>query len=170
MGAGHTVKYRYEVNESSEVKKFLTITTTNTVGTVTNTESSVPFVAGNIFYDAGTLYKNTVTDEDGTPVTQFQNGRGQVVLIRRSDGIQNTDTYYVYNEYGQQAFVIPPKAVQRIEQNNNTVTQNILNELCYQYRYDGQGRLVEKRLPGKDDWEFMFMMLQTARCLPRIPI
>ncbi|UEQ79039.1 RHS repeat-associated core domain-containing protein [Chryseobacterium arthrosphaerae] len=155
MGAGHTVKYRYEVNESSEVKKFLTITTTNTVGTVTNTESSVPFVAGNIFYDAGTLYKNTVTDEDGTPVTQFQNGRGQVVLIRRSDGIQNTDTYYVYNEYGQQAFVIPPKAVQRIEQNNNTVTQNILNELCYQYRYDGQGRLVEKRLPGKDDWEFI---------------
>ncbi|MCB4234746.1 hypothetical protein LDL59_05470 [Kaistella anthropi] len=33
-------------------------------------------------------------------------------------------------------------------------TDNTLKTLCYQYRYDGQGRLVEKKLPGKD-WEYM---------------
>ncbi|PWW15290.1 RHS repeat-associated core domain-containing protein, partial [Chryseobacterium sp. AG844] len=30
---------------------------------------------------------------------------------------------------------------------------DIVNSLCYQYRYDGLDRQVEKRLPGRDDWE-----------------
>ncbi|MDN3694672.1 DUF6443 domain-containing protein [Chryseobacterium tructae] len=150
MVGGHTVQYKYQANASGDIKKFITNTTTNTVGTISNTVSSLPTVGS---YDPGVLYKNTVTDEDGTPVIQFTNGRGQVLLIRRTDGTQNVDTYYVYNEYGQQVFVIPPKAVERIEQNNNTLTQNVLETFCYQYRYDGRGRQVEKRLPGREDWE-----------------
>ncbi|WP_433631758.1 DUF6443 domain-containing protein [Chryseobacterium cucumeris] len=153
MAAGHTQKFKYEVNQGSEVKKFITNTTTSTTGTDNKTVSSVSIVPGSEFYGAGTLYKNTVTDEDGTPVIQFQNGRGETVLVRRTDGTQNIDTYYVYNEYGQKAFVIPPLAVKKIEQNSNVVTTDIVNSLCYQYRYDGLDRQVEKRLPGRDDWE-----------------
>ncbi|MDH5032349.1 DUF6443 domain-containing protein [Chryseobacterium cucumeris] len=153
MAAGHTQKFKYEVNQGSEVKKFITNTTTSTTGTDNQTVSSVSIVPGSEFYGAGTLYKNTVTDEDGTPVIQFQNGRGETVLVRRTDGTQNIDTYYVYNEYGQKAFVIPALAVKKIEQNNNVVTTDIVNSLCYQYRYDGLDRQVEKRLPGRDDWE-----------------
>ncbi|WP_145953274.1 DUF6443 domain-containing protein [Chryseobacterium indologenes] len=153
MATGHTQKLKYEVNQGSEVKKFITNTITTTVGTDKKTVSSVSIVPGNEFYGAGTLYKNSVTDEDGTPVIQFQNGRGETVLVRRTDGTQNVDTYYVYNEYGQKAFVIPALAVKKIEQNNNVVTTDILNSLCYQYRYDGLDRQVEKRLPGRDDWE-----------------
>lgn len=33
-------------------------------------------------------------------------------------------------------------------------TQTLLNDLCYQYRYDHRNRLAEKKLPGKQ-WEFM---------------
>lgn len=33
-------------------------------------------------------------------------------------------------------------------------TQTLLNDLCYQYRYDYRNRLAEKKLPGKQ-WEFM---------------
>ncbi|RLJ30672.1 RHS repeat-associated protein [Chryseobacterium sp. 7] len=150
---GHTQKFTYEVNQGNEVKKFITSTTTGTVGADNKTVSSVSLTPGSLFYNAGTLYKNTVTDEDGIPVTEFQNGRGETVLVRRTDGSQNIDTYYVYNEYGQKAFVIPALAVKTIEQNNNVVTTDIVNTYCYQYRYDGQGRQVEKRLPGRDDWE-----------------
>jgi RHS repeat-associated protein len=150
---GHTQKFTYEVNQGSEVKKFITSTTTGTVGADNKTISSVSLTPGSLFYNAGTLYKNTVTDEDGNPVTEFQNGRGETVLVRRTDGSQNIDTYYVYNEYGQKAFVIPALAVKKIEQNNNVVTTDIVDTYCYQYRYDGQGRQVEKRLPGRDDWE-----------------
>ncbi|CAD0225799.1 DUF6443 domain-containing protein [Chryseobacterium sp. JV274] len=153
MSSGHTQKFKYEVNLGTEVKKFITNTTTNTVGTDNKTISSVSIASGSGFYDAGILYKNTVTDEDGTPVIQFQNGRGETVLVRRTDGAQNIDTYYVYNEYGQKAFVIPALAVKKIEQNNNVVTTDILNTYCYQYRYDGLDRQVEKRLSGRDDWE-----------------
>ncbi|MBP1165008.1 RHS repeat-associated protein [Chryseobacterium sp. PvR013] len=153
MAGGHTQKLKYEVNLGSEVKKFITSTTTATSGADNKTISSVSIVPGSEFYAPGTLYKNTVTDEDGTPVIEFQNGRGETVLVRRTDGTQNIDTYYVYNEYGQKAFVIPALAIKKIEQNNNVVSTDILNSLCYQYRYDGQYRQVEKRLPGRDDWE-----------------
>ncbi|WP_185247222.1 DUF6443 domain-containing protein [Chryseobacterium bernardetii] len=152
LTGGHTAKYKYEGNAANEVKKFATSTTINIANNVTNTVSSL-FVADGGFYSSGNLYKNTVTDEDGTPVVTFTNPRGQTVLVRRTDGTQNIDTYYVYNEYNQQAFIIPAMALQQIEQNNNVVTEAILNELCYQYRYDGQDRMVEKKLPGKD-WEF----------------
>uniref|UniRef100_UPI001E299646 RHS repeat-associated core domain-containing protein n=1 Tax=Chryseobacterium sp. c4a TaxID=1573582 RepID=UPI001E299646 len=99
-------------------------------------------------YAPGTLYKNTVTDEDGNPTVEFKNGRGQTLLVRKVNSTENADTYYVYNEYDQLAFVIPPKAV------NKGTGESLLNDLCYQYRYDSRNRLAEKKLPGKG-WEYM---------------
>ncbi|WP_312177416.1 DUF6443 domain-containing protein, partial [Chryseobacterium sp.] len=155
MSSGNTEKFEYEANKVNEVKKFITTTSINTVNNISNTVSQVSVSSDNSgCYAAGVLYKNTVTDEDGNPVTEYKNGRGQTVLVRRTDGTQSIDTYYVYNEYNQLAFVITPKAVKKIELNNNVVTDGILNELCYQYRYDGQNRNVEKRLPGQD-WTWM---------------
>lgn len=58
-------------------------------------------------------------------------------------------TYYVYNEYDQLAFVIPPLAAVA-----PSLTPSVLDNLCYQYRYDGRNRLVEKKLLGKG-WEYM---------------
>ncbi|SHL80006.1 DUF6443 domain-containing protein [Chryseobacterium polytrichastri] len=150
LGGGHTRKYKYEANTTNEVRKFVTVTTTNTVSNVSNTVSALSVVG---YYEAATLYKNTVTDEDGNPVVEFTNGRGQVLLIRKTDGTQDIDTYYVYNEYNQKAFILPPKAIQQIGQNNNVISQTVLDELCYQYSYDGRDREVEKKLPGKG-WEF----------------
>ncbi|WP_308003316.1 DUF6443 domain-containing protein, partial [uncultured Chryseobacterium sp.] len=155
MSSGHTQKLKYETNLGTEVKKFVTSTTTSTVNNVSTTVSTLSVSSDNSgYYPAATLYKNTVTDEDGNPVTEFKNGQGQTILVRRNDGAQNVDTYYVYNEYSQLAFVLSPKAVKQISDNSNLITDAILNELCYQYRYDGRDRLVEKRLPGKE-WELM---------------
>ena len=155
MSSGHTQKLKYETNLGTEVKKFITSTTTSTVSNVSTTVSTLSVSTDNSgYYPASTLYKNTVTDEDGNPVTEFKNGQGQTILVRRNDGAQNVDTYYVYNEYSQLAFVLSPKAVKQISDNSNLITDAILNELCYQYRYDGRDRLVEKRLPGKE-WELM---------------
>ncbi|WP_333577722.1 DUF6443 domain-containing protein [Sphingobacterium sp.] len=154
MNSGHTQKFLYEANSGSEVKKFKTVTSVNTINGISNTVSELSVETDySGFYPASTLYKNTVADEDGNPVIRYQNGQGQTIMIRRNDGSQNVDTYYVYNEYDQLAFVLSPKAVQQITLNNNVITESILNELCYQYRYDGQDREVEKKIPGKD-WEF----------------
>jgi RHS repeat-associated protein len=133
---GHSVNYGYELNAVNEVKKY-TVATSWTGGATENTL----MLSGN--YNAGLLSKTSVTDEDGHTTTEFRNGKGQTVLVRK----ENTDTYYAYNKYGQLAFVIPPLAV------SQALTPALLNDLCYQYKYDAKGRQVEKKLPGKG-WEY----------------
>ncbi|SFT76529.1 RHS repeat-associated core domain-containing protein [Chryseobacterium formosense] len=136
------VKFGYEANENGEVKKY--------VATFDYASFSSVITLSPTPYGAGQLYKNTVTDEDGNKTIEFKNGQGQVVLVRKMlDATTEADTYYVYNDYNQLAYVIPPLAVAA-----NAVDTTTLNNLCYQYKYDSRNRLVEKKLPGKG-WEFM---------------
>ncbi|WP_223607428.1 DUF6443 domain-containing protein [Chryseobacterium sp. OSA05B] len=135
------VKFYYNANVNNEVFKYVPHTIWENGATKTTLTLSV--------YEPNQLYKNTVLDEDGNNTTEFKNGQGQTVLVRKMlNETDYADTYYVYNEYNQLAVVVPPLAV------NKAITETLLNDLCYQYRYDGRGRLVEKKLPGKG-WEYM---------------
>ena len=58
-------------------------------------------------------------------------------------------TYYVYDDLGNLSFVLPPGAVP----DNGVPSAEVLDRLCYEYRYDGRDRLIEKKLPGKG-WEY----------------
>ncbi|MGG7469256.1 DUF6443 domain-containing protein [Chryseobacterium arthrosphaerae] len=140
---GKPVVFGYEANMAGEVKKYTTVTTWPDGAT-----SSVLSLSGT--YGEAQLYKNTVTDEDNNKTIEFKNGNGQTLLVRKViSASENADTYYVYNEYDQLAFVIPPLASA-----SGSVSDSTLEHLCYQYRYDGRSRLVEKKLPGKG-WEQM---------------
>ncbi|WP_144284001.1 DUF6443 domain-containing protein [Chryseobacterium echinoideorum] len=137
------VGFEYDANSTTDAVKKYTVTTTWENGA---TKSGLTQATN---YAQAQLYKNTVTDEDGNKTIEFKNGEGQVLLVRKMlDATQSADTYYVYNEYNQLAFVIPPLA------SAATPDDTTLNNLCYQYRYDGRNRLVEKKLPGKG-WEYM---------------
>ncbi|CAD7807207.1 hypothetical protein CHRY9390_01626 [Chryseobacterium aquaeductus] len=138
------VKFEYDANSVADaVKKYTTTTTW-----VSGATNSVLTQTAN--YGLAQLYKNTVIDEDGNKTIEFKNGEGQTVLVRKMlDGTNSADTYYVYNEYNQLAYVIPPLAVAA-----NSINETTLINLCYQYKYDGRNRLVEKKLPGKG-WEYM---------------
>lgn len=136
------INFSYDANGTNEVKKYTTTTTWSNNATVSTISE-----AG--FYPPAQMYKNTVTDEDGNISIEFKNGQGKTLLVRKVlSTTQNADTYYVYNEFDQLAFVISPLA------SASTLTSNLLDNLCYQYRYDTQNRLVEKKLPGKG-WEYM---------------
>jgi RHS repeat-associated protein len=63
-------------------------------------------------------------------------------------------TYYVYDDLSRLRFVIPPKAVVQLLANSWAFTPEIINELCYRYEYDGQNRMIAKKLPGAD-WIYM---------------
>lgn len=140
-------EFFYETN-GNEVKNYIA-TYNYTTSTSSISLSSSP-------YAPNTLYKNRATDEDGNYTMEYKNGKGQTILVRKIAGstdsqgiapIDNNiyaDTYYVYNNYNQLAYVIPPLGV-----NAGNVSPNTLDNLCYQYIYDGKGRLVEKKLPGK---------------------
>ncbi|WP_265430062.1 DUF6443 domain-containing protein, partial [Chryseobacterium sp. YIM B08800] len=152
--ASKPVKFDYGTNiQQDQVRMLLTNTTWSN-----NSTLSTVRIAYDFNYAPGKLYKNTVTDEDGNKTIEFKNGQGQIILVRKVlSSTENADTYYVYNEYNQLAFVISPKAsIDFLEGagSDDEIPNDILNDLCYQYKYDGRNRLVEKKLPGKD-WEYM---------------
>jgi len=146
------VQFGYDANTTDDaVKKYVTVTTWENGATKSGISQSIN-------YGNAQLYKNTVTDEDGNVTIQFKNGEEQVILVRKiliatpgagTDTDKNADTYYVYNEYNQLAFVVPPAA-----SISSTIDDTILNSLCYQYRYDTWDRLIAKKVPGKG-WEYM---------------
>ncbi|WEK70280.1 MAG: DUF6443 domain-containing protein [Candidatus Chryseobacterium colombiense] len=137
------VMFGYDANTTADkVKKY-------TTGSIWENGATKTTPGEGAFFADGKLYKNSVKDEDGNKTIEFKNGDGQVLLVRKVLNItENADTYYVYNEYDQLAFVIPPLA------SVGNIDQATLDNLCYQYRYDGKNRLVEKKLPGKG-WEYM---------------
>ncbi|WP_228428608.1 DUF6443 domain-containing protein [Chryseobacterium daecheongense] len=155
------VNFEYGANIAGEVIKFTTTTIWTNNATNSNLFiSNVSASSTNGYYNANTLYKNTIIDEDGNKTIEFKNGEGQVILVRKVlSTTENADTYYVYNEYNQLAFVIPPKAIQFLINDTGIIEgdpfdSTTLTDLCYQYRYDGKNRLVEKKIPGKG-WEHM---------------
>ncbi len=145
----HTIRYQYDFNTANEVKQFtLNTTWSATAGMYTNSLSE----AG--FYAANSLHKTVVKNEnwkaaDGKNNTteEFKGTDGKVLLKRAYNNGVAHDTYYLYDFYGNLAYVLPPLA-------NGGIGTTTLNDLCYQYRYDERNRLVEKKLPGKQ-WEYI---------------
>ena len=137
------INFGYDANADAEVKKFV-------VSSTTAGDMIVSSLSVSSSYGANQLYKNTIADEDGNVSIEFKNGQGQTLLVRKVlSATENADTYYVYNEYDNLAYVIPPLAAVKA-----TLQSTDIDQLCYQYRYDFWNRLVEKKLPGKG-WEYM---------------
>ena len=150
ISLGHTIKKSYLFNTLSEkVIYFKAIANWNsTVGLY-----ELASFTNNGYYADNKLYKTVVKNENWTPTNgdnktthKFKNSQGQLVLKRSFDnGVH--DTYYVYDQFGNQSYIITPKA-------NGAIDTVTLDNLCYQYKYDYRNRLVEKKLPGKQ-WEFI---------------
>ncbi|MDR6405878.1 MULTISPECIES: DUF6443 domain-containing protein [Chryseobacterium] len=147
MNSGHTVKSQYLSNTSTDQVKNFNTSSTWSNGILTTSITSISS------YGANQLSKGIITDEDGNKTQEFKNSEGKTILLRKESSTGKQDTYYIYNDYSQLAFVVSPKGVESIDANGNTVTQQILNDLCYQYIYDNRYRTVEKKLPGKG-WEY----------------
>ncbi|MGS2764567.1 DUF6443 domain-containing protein [Sinomicrobium sp. M5D2P9] len=162
LGNGHEIEFGYEANGDQEVRLYeVTTTETETHQGVFTYVPSLSLSTNNSgYYNAGALYKTITRDENhsgtGTEHTteEFKDKQGRVVLKRAYAKIGTTvkphDTYYVYDDYGNLTYVLPPKA----EAHSAKPDATKLKELCYQYIYDDRDRLVEKKLPGKE-WEYI---------------
>ncbi len=167
MGSGHEVEFGYRTNVVADNVRHFEATVTVTIAD--GIKVFTPSLANLGNYSAGELFRTITYDENHTSgknhsMEEFTDKQGRVVLKRTySDMDVNLDgdtddsgesevahdTYYVYDDFGNLSYVLPPKVTV-----NNGVNNTELVQLCYQYKYDYRNRLVEKRLPGKN-WEYI---------------
>ena len=156
INGDHTIQMDYQTNTSGQVRLYR-VTLNN----------GVPSLESSGFYDPWELYRTITKDENWTSgnlhtTEEFKDKQGRVLLKRtygpadkNMDGTIGSgeslvyhDTYYVYDKYGNLTYVLPPKA-DAASGLTSSEDQDILDALCYQYRYDERNRLIEKRIPGK---------------------
>lgn len=155
----NTIKYDYGVNITDDVLSYEAV--------ITDYTTYIPELALRAarYYRTEDLSLTIIKDENWEPadgnnrtVHTFTNRLGQVVLKRHFESSDPHDIYYVYDQYGNLSFVIPPTAADEIIGTQGTladptVVADRLDKYAYQYRYDHKNRLVESKLPGAD-WDY----------------
>lgn len=152
LGSGHEIGFGYNTNGSGEVRMFSVSFTGG------NTQQPYLELRQEEFYPEAELYKFITYDEQHSgssknhSTEEFKDKQGRVVLKRTYADTPNQaeaahDTYYVYDDYGNLTFVLPPK----MEGSTNSLggLEADLPKLGYQYAYDHRNRVVEKQIPGK---------------------
>ncbi len=100
-------------------------------------------------YATGELYVVRTQDEDGNTVSQFTDKQGHTVLVSQLNGTVRHDTYYVYDDYDNLCYVLPPAM-------DGNISTASLNLYAYQYKYDRRNRCVWKKLPGADAVSYVY--------------
>ena len=146
----HTIKFDWDTNQAGEVVYF------KVNFHMDNTE--IPILVQDQYYPASELYVTIIKDENWTSnqlhsndhtTKEYKDKLGRVILKTTYDQNIPHDTYYVYDDFSNLTYVIPPKV-----DSSNGVDATELSELCYQYKYDNRNRLIEKKIPGKG-WEYI---------------
>lgn len=148
IGAGHEKKARTVVNTGGLPVRQWTLDGENAVS------ASI--------YPVGELIGEFQSDEDGAETYTWTDKLGRVickrvlavenVAARAPNGGLNDwhETYYVHDEFGRVAMVIPPKATALMRSTVNWNVGQLGQDLVFRYRYDARGRVTEKKVPGMD--------------------
>jgi RHS repeat-associated protein len=111
-------------------------------------------------YAAGELWLVETTNEDGSRTREFKNKDGQVVWKQtETSRDQWLHTAYAYDDFGRLRAVLPPKAVAQLVAGTGQVGP-AEEVLLFGYRYDEQGRVSAKQVPGTDgETQFVYDQL-----------
>lgn len=140
----YSIKTNYLTNEANGKLSCMCFTIT---GSNLNTSLVKP-----IPFAPGELYVTEVKNEEGYSSYEFKNKQGQVILTRQLNSGTTYDTYYVYDDFDNLSYVIPPMLADKLIKENKQITDNSLEvkQYAYLYKYDERNRCVKKRLPGCD--------------------
>ena len=130
-----SVRTEYLVNasDSDRACKFYTVNGTSLSG-------------GTEFYAANLLNVIKTTDEGNNVSYTFTDKLGRIVLTRQMNGTEAHDTYYVYNDKGNLCFVLQPMYQ----------TTADIELYAFEYKYDGHGNCIWKKLPGAEYIEYVY--------------
>ena len=124
-----------------------------------NSATGTPIpVISSYTYLLGDLVKTKTFDEHNKQVEEYKDKNGNTILKKvqlantvGGAGDQHIGwlcTYYVYDDLNRLRYVLPPKVTEYLRTNSWTLTQPIIDELCFWYEYDDRGRLITKHVPG----------------------
>ncbi|MEX0274708.1 MAG: DUF6443 domain-containing protein, partial [Flavobacteriaceae bacterium] len=174
LGSGHEIGFSYQANAANEVRRF-DVDLTNGPSLVLNANGGNEFYGANelrktITYDENHTSTGSVTGKNHS-VEEFTDKQGRTILKRTYADIPSVDrngdgdtvdpgeeaqsevahdTYYIYDNFGNLTYVLPPK----MEGSTATLAELTANtnNLGYQYVYDHRNRLGEKKILEKG-WE-----------------
>jgi RHS repeat-associated protein len=122
------------------------------IWSISSVQLSLPVNGG--VYQPGQLLKTIGIDEQGHQMIEFKDKLGRTILKKVQQSASPStghagwlNTYYVYDTLQNIRVIIQPQAVALIN-GTWTISQNIANELCVRYEYDGRRRMVIKKVPG----------------------
>jgi len=93
---------------------------------------------------AFSLYKTSVSDEDGKAVITYTDKLGHKVMVERN----GKRVYYVYDELERLRYVLPHIPQEKLPYGEFAPNDDILRSSAYYYQYDAHGNMIYKRLPG----------------------
>ena len=152
------ISYSYDINTATEKVH---------IWTITFTSGSIPSTSTSNFYSDGQLFKNITTDENNKQVITYTDKSGSIILKKVQDKndagsgltIEHSGwlcTYYVYDDFGRQRYIIPPKSVAYLDTHSWVLSTDVINELCFSNEYDQRGRVIVKKSPGADPVYFVY--------------
>jgi YD repeat-containing protein len=101
-------------------------------------------------------------DEDGHVAYEFKDKLDRVLLQRQVNGTAsststNHDTYYVYDDFGNLRYVLPPALTDLLTGSGTyPATNTHIKNFAYIYKYDNRNRCIEKKLPGADPVYYVY--------------
>jgi YD repeat-containing protein len=113
------------------------------------TTERVSFVTA---YAAGELLIQESKDAQGNVSRSYTDLSGQTIATETPSGAR---TQYVYDDFGRVVRIFPPVVQSYLSSSWSEAGADSLrrNASCFRFRYDDQGRVRAKWVPGKDDWE-----------------
>jgi len=150
-GSGHTMATVYDNNTSQEVIQW----TMNSNGNGAYSQQS----GATAYYTASMLIKTRVSDENGNTVIEYKDMKGHVVCKRAQNGSKSLDTYYIYDDYDNLTYVVPPvpsapDPTTPAYPASFAETDAVFLNYIYGYHYDSRERMIQKKIPGKG-WQFI---------------
>lgn len=101
-------------------------------------------------YANNQLFAEKTFDEDGNWSVTLTDKLGRTILHRAFNNMPY-DTYYVYDDFGNLRYVLPPIASSMLQGNKvHLISSDAIIKYAYVYKYDHRNRCIEKKLPGAD--------------------
>lgn len=147
-GPSNTIKkeYRFNTNSSGnyKIRKFSVNHTNNDIKIPVLVDNNEYYLEDKVYVTI-TKNENWTSGRDNT-IEEYKDLENNVLLERKYNGSDILETYFVYDKYKNITYVITPKVTL-----SDGVSSDELQNLCFQYVYDIEFRIIKKKLPGKGE-------------------